>query len=101
MNIIGLSQLGYPDVTTDGLSLEAKVQWPEMLPEDRAELLNEMIQRYAAGIISRNRAIGKFGDVEDVDAEAAEIDADEKRKQQAELAMMKAEAKLRPTPSAQ
>ena len=100
MNIIGLSQLGYPDVTTDGLSLEAKVRWPEMLPEDRAELLNEMIQRYAAGIISRRRAIGNFGDVEDIEAESAEIDADEQKKQQAELAMMKAEAALRPKPVA-
>ena len=99
MTIIGLSQMGYPDVTTNGLSLEATVQWPEMLPEDRAELLNEMIQRYAAGIISRRRAISKFGDVEDVEAEAAEIDADEKRKQQAELVMMKAEAALRPKPA--
>jgi hypothetical protein len=95
LTIIGLNQMGYPDVTTNGLSLEASVEWPEMLPEDRVELLNEMVQRYAAGIISRRRAVREFGDVEDVDTELVEIDADERRKQQQELALVKAEAKAK------
>ena len=103
MTIIGLRQMGYPDVTTDGLSLEASIEWPEMLPEDRAELLNEMIQRFGAGIISRQRAIREFGDVEDVEAEEALIDADIARKQKEALALAmgaaKAQAAARPAPS--
>lgn len=96
MTIVGLSQLRYPGVTTDGLSLHVRVNWPEMLPEDRLELLNEAIQRFTAGIISRKRAIEMFGDVENVTEEEAEIDADAKRKQDEAIAMQKAQAAIQP-----
>ena len=67
--------LGYP-VATTGREPVVSCTWPGMLPQDRVELVNEIIQRRASQLISKQHAIEMFGDTEDIEAELQRIDSD-------------------------
>lgn len=63
----------------------ASQEWPEMLPQDRLELVNEMVQRRSANLVSLRTAVKSFGDYEDLDEE---LEAIEEEQQEAREAMM-------------
>lgn len=63
----------------------ASQEWPEMLPQDRLELVNEMVQRRSASLVSLRTAVKSFGDYEDLDEE---LEAIKEEQQEAREAMM-------------
>ncbi len=78
MIVRAMAVLGYP-APNGGEDMAVTVTWPRMLPQDRVELVNELVQRRAAQLISRKKAIELFGDVEDIVEELREIDEDAAR----------------------
>lgn len=67
--IHGLRALGAEDVTSNGDDLDVQQEWPEMLPQDRAELVNELVQRKASGLVSLRTALRRFDDYDDLEEE--------------------------------
>ena len=64
-------------VSDGGLDdLRREQVWPDMLPQERLELVNEMVTRRSAGLIGQRSAIEKFGDVRDVEQEMSDIQAE-------------------------
>lgn len=83
ITIAGMHALG--EAPSDGGDMEIEQVWKDMLPQDRLELVNEMVQRKAAGLISSRRAIQQFGDVPDVDGELEEIRAEQEEAMQRQM----------------
>ncbi len=82
-----------------------KTQFPPMLPDDRAELVNEIIQRMSAELISPRTAIRRLDGPDQLEEELNLIDehrealakkAEENMEKQAEI-----QAKHQPSPTAQ
>lgn len=71
--IMGMTALGYPGSGPGIEDLSASQDWPEMLPQDRAEVVNEMVQRKAAGLVSLMTSLRAFGDYEDLATEMQSI----------------------------
>jgi len=75
ITILGLHALGI--ASSNGNDTSISQTWPDMLPQDRLELLNEMVQRRSAGLISQLRAMQQFGDIPDPIEEQEIIRAEE------------------------
>lgn len=56
-------------------------QWEAITPRDRLEVVNEVVTRRGAGLISRRRALEMLNTGEDIDEELALIKADEEAAQ--------------------
>ena len=86
-NLNGVGSLGIDAVTPDMIETQLlghKTHWPPMLPDDRAELVNEMVQRIEANIISPETAIRRLDGSDELEEEMNRID--EHRKKVAEAA---------------
>lgn len=75
-----------------------KTNWPPMLPDDRAELVNEIVQRLSAGVISVETAIRRLDGSDELQEELDRIEEDTERKKQEQLEMMEKQAELAPKP---
>jgi hypothetical protein len=82
MIINGLAAMRYPGTSMDAEELEVTQDWSEMLPQDRAELVNEMVQRKATGLVSTITAVRKLGGYQDLDEELKEIESEREFTQQ-------------------
>jgi hypothetical protein len=69
----------------EALKLLPVVKWYSITPRDRLDLVNEMVLRKQAGLISTKHALIMLGQGEDLDDEIAEIEKDQKAA--ADLAM--------------
>ena len=108
----GVSSLGIDAVNPDmieAILLGHKTEWPTMLPDDRAELVNEVVQRLSQQIISPETAIKRLDGSDELEEELNRIDehrkkmdeiAQQKMQQQADLNMQvsdrKEQAKAKP-----
>ena len=92
-SVNGVQSIGMDPVDEKMLEttlLGHKTNWPPMLPDDRAEQVNEMIQRLSAGIISPTTAILRLDGPDEVEEELALIE--EFQQQQLDKQMEQAEA---------
>ncbi len=64
-----------------------KTHWPPMLPQDRTELVNEMVQRISAEIISRETAIRRLDGADELAEELERIEADIQAVQERQMEM--------------
>jgi hypothetical protein len=62
-----------------------KTHWPPMLPQDRTELVNEMIQRISAQIISRETAVRRLDGADELAEEMQRIEDDITAQQEREM----------------
>lgn len=53
--------------------LTAYVDWNPMVPRDREQMVNEIVWRVQAGLLSPRKALEDFGDIRNVDDELKEI----------------------------
>jgi hypothetical protein len=75
--------------------MEVNQEWPEMLPQERLELVNEMVTRMSAGLVSQRTALRKFSDYDDLEEELALIkqEREDKQKEQMEMRRQSMQAK--------
>ncbi|NJN97977.1 MAG: phage portal protein, partial [Anaerolineales bacterium] len=89
-SINGVESIGFnaSDKHIEAILIGHKTHWPAMLPQDRAELVNEMVQRIAAQIISRETAIRRLDGADELKEELERIEEDiqAQQEQQMELA---------------
>lgn len=82
-------------VSADVSKMEVNQEWPEMLPQERLELVNEMVTRMSAGLVSQRTALRKFSDYDDLEEELALIkqEREDKQKEQMEMQRQSMQAK--------
>ena len=75
------------------------IDWAEILPRERADKVQEIIQRRAAKIISRKNALLQLSRGEDVEDEIKMIEAEEQAERDANMkqAQIQAEVKAKQT----
>ena len=93
-NLNGVSSLGLEAVTEEMIEavlLAHKTEWPPMLPDDRAELVNEVTQRLSgeSPTISPETAIKRLDGSDELEEELNRID--QHREKMAEIASQKLE----------
>jgi hypothetical protein len=71
-----------------------KTHWPPMLPQDRSELVNEMVQRVAAQIISRETAVRRLDGADELAEEMARIEADIQAQQEQQMALAEKQGQM-------
>lgn len=76
MILLFSSLKGAYKVTPAHMGIKLILKWAPMLPRDRTELVNEIAMRKKNELISRQHGISLFGDVDNVEAEIKNIDAD-------------------------
>ena len=94
----GVSSLGIDAVTPDMIEavlLSYKTNFPPMLPDDRAEKVNEVVQRITAGIISPERSITMLDGEDGLEEEINRIDEHRKAVAEIESQMMQAQQQAR------
>ena len=86
---------------TDGLMgkeammMKPGIDWAEILPRERADKVQEIIQRRSAGIISRKNALLQLSRGEDVEEELKLIEAEEQAQRDAALEQTEAQAEIK------
>lgn len=86
----GVSSLGLDAVTPEMIEavlLGHKTNWPPMLPDDRADLVNEIVQRIASETISPETAIRRLDGSDELEEELNRIDEHRKKVQEREMEM--------------
>jgi hypothetical protein len=71
-----------------------KTHWPPMLPQDRTELVNEMVQRISAQIISRETAVRRLDGADELAEEMARIEADIQAAQEQQMEMAEQQGEM-------
>jgi hypothetical protein len=88
-------------MVTDGLmgkevmTMKPGIDWAEILPRERADKVQEIIQRRSAKIISRRNALLQLSRGEDIDEEIKEIEAEEAAEREAALKQTQAQAEIK------
>jgi len=92
-NLNGVESVGVDAVSAkmiEAILMAHKVDWPPMLPDDRTEMVNEVVQRITAGIISPETAVRRLDGSDELEEEMARIE--EYQQKQADKAMEQAKA---------
>lgn len=95
-----LASLGMSAVSEkmiEAVILGHKTNFAPMLPDDRVDLVQEMVQRMTAGIVSPESAVRRLDGSDDLEAELNRIDEHREKisKAEQELAQVTADAKAR------
>ena len=90
----GVVSLGIDAVTPqmlEAIIIGHKTQWPPMLPDDRVELVNEIVQRIGVGLISPETGVRRLDGSDELEDEMNRID-EHRQKVAAEAAKQNEEA---------
>lgn len=91
----GVQSIGFAasEEAIEAILVGHKTHWPAMLPQDRSELVNEMVQRISAQIISRETAVRRLDGADELAEEMKRIEDDiaAQQEQQMELAEQQGE----------
>ncbi len=96
-NINGVSSVGIDPVRPEMIEAvltSHRVHFPPMLPDDRAELINEVVQRIASGTISIETAIRMLDGSEGLTQEIERINKDSDEKQRRAMEVAEHQSKL-------
>jgi hypothetical protein len=95
----GVTSLGIDAVTPqmiEAIIIGHKTMWAPMLPDDRAEKVNEIVQRISAEIISPETAIRRLDGPDELEEELNRIDEHREKIAEKQLDMMEKQAKFNP-----
>jgi hypothetical protein len=82
-----------PDMT-EAVLIGHKTTWPPMLPNDREQMVNEVVQRIACGTLSVETAIRRLDGPDELQEELDRIEADKQAVLEEQMAMAEQQGKM-------
>ena len=88
-NLNAVESIGFnaSDKHIEAILVGHKTHWPPMLPQDRSELVNEMVQRISSQLISRETAIRRLDGADELAEELERIEDDIQAEQERQMEM--------------
>ena len=68
-----MEKQGYGGITQEHLQMRAKTNWYPILPKDRQQLIQEVVQRVVNKLGSIQTMMEKLGDIDDVEEETQKM----------------------------
>ena len=97
-NLNAVESIGFAasDKHIEAILVGHKTHWPPMLPQDRNDLVNEMVQRLSGDVptISQETAIRRLDGADELAEELARIEADQQKAQERQMEMAEKEAEM-------
>lgn len=93
----GVSSIGIEanEQMIEAVLLGHRTDWPDMLPQDRPEMIQEMVQRRSAGLISIETAVRRLDGQDGVEEELKRIEEDAVKAQEKQMEMAEQQSTLK------
>jgi hypothetical protein len=93
----GVQSIGFEasEEALEAIMVGHKTHWPPMLPQDRTEVVGEVVQRISAQLISRETAVRRLDGADELAEEMARIEADIQAEQKRQMDQAEKQSSLK------